>query len=928
LVLIKKEVQTLQNRVIELERQLEQAQARIRTLTEGAKKPLRDSQLLEKTQLLELQQARLTAILENLPVGVWIADENGKLVGKNRQADRIWAGESPLLKSIEEYQQYIAWYPESGKLLQPKEYPVAIALRTGQPVKPVELKIRRFDGSEGTVLVSAAPVKDSQGQLLGVVGVNVDISDRQRVEEKRRLAEERYTTLFNAVREGFAHYKAMYDDQGKLADILVVEINPAGAKLSGVAREDQVGKTWRQVWPGVADELFAMYQHVDETGEILRFDDNNHLTGRIYDVVISKIAPGELIATFNDITERKQAEERLAYQAKLLSSVHHAVVATNEQMRITYWNEAAEEIFGWKAEEVLGQSTLELFQTKVPNSTREEAVKSLMETGRYEGEVLYRRKDGTYFTAYAWSAVLGSTQGGSKGLVTSVQDITQRKRAEEALQKSEERFNKAFHASPNALVISRQEDGRIETINDTFVRFFGYSEEEVIGKTSIELGMFANPVDLQEAVRRLQKDKSVRDFELDVQLKSGEIRNVSLSIEMIEIGGEHAMLTMIQDITERKQAEQALRESEQQLKRAEEIAHLGSWELDIVNNRLIWSDEVYRIFGLEPQEFGATYEAFLEAVHPDDRHAVDDAYSSSIREGRDAYEIEHRVVKRSSGEVRIVHEKCEHFRNHGGQIVRSTGMVHDITERKQAEEALLESERQLKRSNKDLQDFAFTASHELQEPLRKIEMFGELLQKWAPQLDEQGRDYIERMRNAAKRMRATVDGLLQLSRVATRGKPFVRVDLSQLISEVLSDLEDQIRRTNGRVDVGALPAVEGDPLQLRQLMQNLISNALKYHHPGTPPEVKVYTKQMSGQVQIFVEDKGIGFEQEEAEHIFQPFVRLVGRSQYEGSGMGLAICRRIVERHAGEITAHSKPGEGTTFLVTLPIHHAESARNE
>lgn len=394
----------------------------------------------EITRLLELDQARLAAVLQNLPVGIWIADQQGRLIGSNEQADRIWAGETPLLNSTAEYEKFRAWHPESGKPLQVEEYPVAVALRTGQPVEPVELEIQRFDGLKGTVLASAAPIKDRQGLLTGVVSVNVD--------------------------------------------------------------------------------------------------------------------------------------------------------------------------------------------------------------------------------------------------------ITERKKTEAALRKSEERFEKAFHATPDAIIISRMSDGLIIEVNEGWRKLFGHDPGEVIGQTSIQLGIYVNPEDRKELIARLEKRGSLHNFELQIRRKSGEIRQASMSVERMEVNGVSCLLTVMRDITERKQAEQALRENEWRLNRAEEIAHLGSWELDLSNNRLTWSDEVYRIFGLQPQEFAATYEAFLEIVHPDDRAAVDASYSASIQASQDSYEIEHRIVKRSSGEVRVVHEKCQHFRDQNGQIVRSVGMVHDITERKHAEEKL------------------------------------------------------------------------------------------------------------------------------------------------------------------------------------------------------------------------------------------------
>jgi PAS domain S-box-containing protein len=376
---------------------------------------------------------------------------------------------------------------------------------------------------------------------------------------------------------------------------------------------------------------------------------------------------------------------------------------------------------------------------------------------------------------------------------------------------------------------------------------------------------------------------------------------------------------VVHDLTESRRSERELKESEARMNRSQEIAHLGSWELDLETNRLTWSDEVYRIFGLEPQEFGATYEAFLSAVHPEDRAAVDAAYSGSLSNGLDSYEIEHRVVRRSTGEVRVVHEKCEHTRDAAGRIIRSIGMVHDITERKRAEAALAETAQKLERSNRELEQFAFVASHDLQEPLRKIEMFGGMLASRGEQLDDRQRDLLERMQGAARRMRSMVDGLLQLSRINTRGQPFTRVDLSETAAEVLSDLEHQVRRSGGQVTVGELPEVEGDPLQLQSLLQNLIGNALKYHLPETPPVVRVYARRLPGSVQIVVEDEGIGFNQGDAGRMFKPFERLVGRGDYEGSGMGLAICRKIVERHGGQIAALGAPGKGAAFVATLPV---------
>ncbi len=240
--------------------------------------------------------------------------------------------------------------------------------------------------------------------------------------------------------------------------------------------------------------------------------------------------------------------------------------------------------------------------------------------------------------------------------------------------------------------------------------------------------------------------------------------------------------------------------------------------------------------------------------------------------------------------------------------------------------------RELARSNRELEGFAAVASHDLQEPLRKIMAFGDRLRtRCAAELDETGQDYLARMQNAAARMQTLIDDLLAYARVTTKAQPFAPVNLDQVVREVLSDLELRIEKTGARIELGELPAVEADPLQMRQMFQNLLSNALKFQRPDSPPAIRVTGWIVDGDAtlslrnpaafgtcQIVIEDNGIGFDEKYLDRLFQPFQRLNPQSAFEGTGIGLAICSKIAERHGGGITAASTPGQGSRFLVTLP----------
>ncbi|NUQ63419.1 MAG: PAS domain S-box protein [Pirellulales bacterium] len=270
-----------------------------------------------------------------------------------------------------------------------------------------------------------------------------------------------------------------------------------------------------------------------------------------------------------------------------------------------------------------------------------------------------------------------------------------------------------------------------------------------------------------------------------------------------------------------------------------------------------------------------------------------------------------------------------------------TFFVRDISLRKKAEEEQARYAAELERSNRELEQFAYVASHDLQEPLRKIRTFADRLQTRSQEaLDDSSRECLDRIQDAAERMQRLINALLTLSRVTTKGHEFVRVDLAQIAAEVVSDLEVQIEASDALVEIGKLPSIQADPVQMRQLFQNLIGNALKFRRPEEPPVIRVHGRFITPREQrsqgsaadekcrIVVEDNGIGFEDEYAERIFGVFQRLHPRDVYEGTGIGLAICRKIVERHGGTISAQSKPGEGSSFVVVLPAVHRKQEKHE
>ncbi|SPD71977.1 putative PAS domain S-box [uncultured Desulfobacterium sp.] len=317
----------------------------------------------------------------------------------------------------------------------------------------------------------------------------------------------------------------------------------------------------------------------------------------------------------------------------------------------------------------------------------------------------------------------------------------------------------------------------------------------------------------------------------------------------------------------------------------------------------------------------------LALVPPEDRDFIKDIREKRMQRGDAPSEYEARGL-RKDGKTIWVQRRNTLVEFDGRPAV--LGNVLDVTALRRARDEAKAYAEELKRSNLELEQFAVVASHDLSEPLRKVRTFSDILkEKYHPLLDHQGKDYLERMQKAATRMQSMIDALLSLSRVTTKGQPFIHVHLTNSVQEALSNLEMLLQKTSGQVIVEDLPTIEGDPSQMIQLFQNLIGNSLKFHRTGEPPVIYVRAEMIQSHDYvpggnslpshiIYVEDNGIGFDGEYLDRIFLPFERLHGRLEYEGTGMGLAICRKIVERHGGAITAKSAVGKGSTFIITLP----------
>jgi PAS domain S-box-containing protein len=671
------------------------------------------------------------------------------------------------------------------------------------------------------------------------------------------------------------------------------------------------------------------------------------------------------------VTEVRREEALLkagALQSAIFNSANFSSIATDAKGVIQIFNVGAERMLGYTAAEVMNKITPADISDPQEVIARAKALSVELGTPITPGfealvfkasrgiediyELTYIRKDGSRFPAVVSVTALRDAQDGIIGYLLIGTDNTARKQAEEALVKAGALQNAIFN-SANFSSIATDAKGVIQIFNVGAERMLGYAAADVMNKITP-----ADISDPQEVIARakalsveletsiapgfealvFKASRGIEDiYELTYIRKDGSRFPAVVSVTALRDapGGIIGYLLIGTDNTARKQIEAEQLQLGQRL-RDHQFYTRSLFEANI--DALMTTDPAGIITDInKPMEAltGCTRDELIGApfknyfTDPDRAEAGIKLVLSKKKVTN--YEL---TARDRDGKETVVSYNATTFYDRDRRLQGVFAAARDVTDRKRVEEKLKLYSDKLERSNRELQDFAQVASHDLQEPLRKILAFGDRLKTKVSELvDEDSRDYLQRMCNAAARMQTLINDLMAFSRVEIKGQPFVPTDLGVIAREVSADLETRIEEAGGRVEIGELTTIAADPMQMRQLLQNLIGNSLKYYRAGVPPVVRIYSKKLDERrpdsldesvparqlCEILVVDNGIGFDEKYLDRIFTMFQRLHKKGEYEGTGVGLAICRKIVDRHNGTITAHSSPGQGATFVVTLPV---------
>jgi PAS domain S-box-containing protein len=646
----------------------------------------------------------------------------------------------------------------------------------------------------------------------------------------------------------------------------------------------------------------------------------------------------------------EQSRTSLLYTRSLIEASLDPLVTISLEGKITDVNKATEKVTGSSRVELAGTDFSDYFVD--PGKARKGYQQVLQKGFVADYPLQIRHRDGHVTDVLYNASVYHDNAGKVLGIFAAARDVTALNKAEhERMQLSLQ--NRLILDSAGEGIYGLDINGVCTFINPAALKLLGFSAEELLAKRSHHMFHHTRPDGRPYPEEECPVQTAYRQGEVHRGIdlywrKDGSSFSVEfISTPILEAGRTTGAVVMFSDITVRKQAEEELRRSEQGLSEAQRMAHLGNWELDLVSDELIWSDEIFRIFEIDKDKFAATYEAFLNAIHPEDRDRVNNAYTESLK-NKKPYEIEHRL-QMPDGRIKYVNEKCETYFGEDGKPLRSIGTVHDITERKLVEDELrrykdhLEEEIQqrtadlvLARNAADTANLAksvFLAnmSHELRTPLNAILGFSSLMSK-DPLLQPEQHENLNIINRSGEHLLVLINDVLEMSkieagRVELENSPF---DLGGMVRDVSDMMHVRAKEKGLQLLVEQSSQVPryiiGDEARLRQVLINLVGNAVKFtQQGGVTLRFGVKPDAEQQHLLIEVEDSGIGIKPEDQQRIFEPFVQLGEDATQKGTGLGLPLARQYAQLMGGKIEVDSMPGKGSVFRVELPLEVAEDA---
>ena len=874
--------------------------------------------------LLRENERRVRRAIANAPFPMMIHAEDGEVL----QINAAWTELTGYTRSdIPTTQAWAerAYGSDAARVLEniiAKKYALESRWDEG------EFTITTRSGSQKIWRFSSVPLGPLPDGRRAVISMAADVTQSRRTEMALRHSEAQSQAVLSAIpdlmfRVGADGVYRGYVTHHRELDLLPQTVNPTGSFMGDTLPAE------------VTQRHLQAIQRALETGELQVYEQQVQIGDRLQDeeVRVIQSGPDEVLFIIRDISDRKQAEaerlhtEHIRKELTLLEQILDIVLAGYWDWDIPnhreYLSPGFKRMFGYADHEL--PNSPESWQDLIFPEDLPEVLdcfdRHVQSKGKvpYYNQVRYRHKDGsTVWVICSGQVIEWDTSGNPIRMIGCHIDISDLKRAETELQASRA-YYKGIIADQTELICRFLPDGVLTFVNDAYCEFFQKSPEELLGKSFTPLiPEVDRDIPLQN-INKLSIDNPVATCEHRVIAPNGSINWQQWTDRaLFDPEGNFIEFQAVgRDITALKAAEERLRQLSMRLNLAVKSADIGIWDWDIPRDILHWDHRMYELYGKGAKNANNMYEALSSSLHPDDLLAAETAIQKALL-GEQDFDVEFRIIH-PNGAIRFLKAKALVQFTPEGQPQRMIGINYDITDRKHTENQLQQYTAQLEASNRELEAFAYSVSHDLRAPLRAINGFSKaLLEDYGDAFDEEAQDYFGRIRHNVNRMGLLIDDLLNLSRVARSEIIYTAVNLSGLAQELIA--EWQTLEPQRTVEVAVAPGVivYADATLMRVVLTNLLHNAWKFTSQHPTACIEFGLMHSNGQPTYFVRDDGAGFDMAYANKLFGVFQRLHGTHEFPGTGIGLATVQRAIQRLGGRIWAESVIERGTTFYFTVP----------